>query len=842
MVQDAGGEIASDRIKPLITNVSLALVEAHYRKADAMDKYIGSSSCARNRFFPPISPSIYNFMDHNQPSQKSTPQPNPKIREGSSEAILEFAGRRFTKWQWWTGRGLDAFGQLGRLLRLHRLILDDELDGRWKRADFYWSRIVHSLHYMQKQEGIWTQLDASSGFEPDQTENFADGLRYRVITELLIDTNCALFNGRLKLSETLQPLDRAFIYAARIWELLPISGLGKDERWDMADPLADILIDTLQENSNDQQAIEICKNLANQFPDKWKHQDIIVNYEIQNVISKIQNEEDISTNLLDARRLKKTIDTLDQLRRTYQHNPNIYESIGLLNQVRAVKLTNGDELAEALLAIEESLAFAPNQAQAAEIREQLNANWESLTAQFAQVEAQIALSPGTILSEEGQRLKKKIDEGSKRIKKFLESGRVEEISEAVSQATAVRLWHQIGLGGTKDEIAANASILYQILPLMFDHSAENIEALRVRLKEVTRDMPELDASMLESIERYLERHIFQTDIPEVEAPPKKAAVQCILEPQKNSISPSQEPVGMWLVSNEAIGVKLCAVVMIMAMVISVAMAGWDRYQGRLRNQAYTDLINAHRSDKHDEVLKAAATFLTRSGIKGDNRRNHAEKLRQDALIGLLRPKTDSTYSALASAVQAEDLDQIQKLSDQFITLTTETPDDPRRQQVIQLRKQTKGLVARQVRDNAYHRLIQSVSQSDNNAAIAAAEAFLAHTHANNSDPRIDQVRKILRDAREIPNQRARDAAYAKLISASVSENAEMIITASEAFLSAPPLQITDSRQGQVVDAYSIALVSWFLSVENPYDTAVQKRIQSYRDLIINKRLEAYHES
>lgn len=796
-----------------------------------MDNYIGRSSCSQDRFFPPITPSLYRFAEAGNPSQKTAAPSGLQSKGAPSEAVLELATRKFTPWQLWTGHGLDAPGQLGRLLWLHRSVLDDELNGRWKRADFYWRAIFKILSYMQKQGGVWERLNEQFGFDSSQGPNDFDGLRYRVISELLIDTCCALFNGGLHNSETIVSNDRAFAYAAHIQALLPLTGCGETERWFIAEPLADILVKAHRELGRFRQAIKICEDMAHDFPTRWKFQDLVAELETQRVLNEMHDECDDRTSLKDAGRLRNAIDALDRLRRTYPYSPITYERLGLLNQVRSVKLANGGKLFQALLAIEKAMAYAPELYQAIEIRKQLHTAWKSLTQQLAAVEAKIAITPGAILSGEGQRLKKEIEKGAERINRFIESGRAATISEAALRAKAVRLWHRIGLGGPDEQIAANSMKLYKVLPLLFDEGLKNSSELKARLIEVTRDIPGIDASMCESIERYLEHYIFNADTPEVETPGQKIEDPLVLKSLQTSEVPCKEPVGMWLFSGEALGAKLLFVFMVAAMVISGAMTGWDRYKGNIRDQAYADLIIADHSGKNEVVLQAAAAFLSAPGIKTDARREHVKELQEQARMATLRPKTVKAYTALIEAVRSKDIEQVKALSDRFIALTAETPNDPRRPHVRQLLEQARDITERTKRDKAYGHLVQAVSNQDSRAAIAAAEEFLALPQTYSRDPRTDQVKKILQEARELPNQRIRDAAFSDLLVAITKEDAEMVMTAAEAFLSAPPILIADNRREQVIEAYSSSFVSWFVAAAHPNDTTDQKRIKTYRDLM-----------
>ena len=235
-----------------------------------MNRLIKRLSDTRDRFFPPITASLYGAADPNADSSalNVTAEQAPS---SSARAILELAEQELGGWSLWTGRSLDPVGQLGRLLQMHRSVLADELDGRWTRADFYWRRILATLRHMDAQPGLWSELDQRFCAAFTELSSACGMLRVRVITELLIDSICALINGRRGKLQKFEPGDRIFVYADNISELCRICELDEANRWSLAEPMADALITAHLEQGQLGHALNICERMARDFPRRFEY-------------------------------------------------------------------------------------------------------------------------------------------------------------------------------------------------------------------------------------------------------------------------------------------------------------------------------------------------------------------------------------------------------------------------------------------------------------------------------------------------------------------------------------------------------------------------------------------
>lgn len=672
-----------------------------------MGKFTRLSLSSKDRFFPPISSTLYKFSEI--PHSDSNCSKHIKF---SADVILGLAFKSFTRWQLWTGRGLNEIGLLARILWLHKNLLDDELNGHRKRADFYWREIFKSLKNMQAI-GLWQQLDAKYVQDNNIETDGSIKLSYCIIKELLIDSNLALFNGRLELSETNEPDTRAVTYATNIQTLLPLANLAEAEHWFIAESLADIMIEKYRKRSQFQSVIEHCKLMVRDFPDRSKYQDVWVEIEVQAALSVLQNKEDPESNLDDASCLQKCINTLVELSSKYPYNPYIYDSLGYIYQLLSVKFAKGGKLTLAILAIEESLAYIPGITEAEEIRDQLRTSMQELQARVKELEKELANNPGATLNADGERLRSQAKEGAKSADQFIASGRAASLTSLAQRAHAVRFWQDAELGGPDEQIAESALLLRNVIRSNFYDFRETPGLIKDKLIQLTNRIPEIGEQECDLLAIFLKKHLVPQNIQkENNSDADSTSFPILLPLNKNEIT-SKEPAGMWLFSSEALSTKIFAGTSLIVLVISFTMLVWDQYRTAFRNQAYETIIKAVNSENPQAITAAANQFIAFKGFRPDPRQSQIENFQ------------------------------------------------------------------------------------------------------------------------ELPNQWIRDVAYQDLIIAVDLEDPERVIKAAEAFFSAPPVQIRDHRQTDVIDAYNKAFVSWFVSLTDLDNPATQHRINTYKNLSEN---------
>src|SRR5262245_31140395 len=141
----------------------------------------------------------------------------------AARAVLRLATNRCSFWRR-LGWFISETALLPRMLHMHRLGLQAEMEGRFHHADAYWYEVRRALATLPKEHPAWSRtaaelLLAHPGLtvlgEPEE-------LRRRFLDEVIVDTHCALYNGRLR--DDLPPDDRAYDHASHLFAMLPMLG------------------------------------------------------------------------------------------------------------------------------------------------------------------------------------------------------------------------------------------------------------------------------------------------------------------------------------------------------------------------------------------------------------------------------------------------------------------------------------------------------------------------------------------------------------------------------------------------------------------------------------------
>jgi hypothetical protein len=160
--------------------------------------------------------------------------------------------------------------------------------------------------------------------------------------------------------------------------------------------------------------------------------------------------------------------------------------------------------------------------------------------------------------------------------------------------------------------------------------------------------------------------------------------------------------------------------------------------------------------------------------------------------------------------------------------------DGREEWVRAAQKETGEWPNRRRRDEAYQRILKAAAVFDDQSAGTAAAHFLAALPQHQDEPRTDQVKKIQRAAKNWPNRRLRDSAFANLKNAQAHQNHLAVLQSAEQFLSAAPAHRPDPRTDQVLADYRQSFVQWFLTLGPNLDAMAQERIKRFQALAANR--------
>ena len=124
----------------------------------------------------------------------------------------------------------------------------------------------------------------------------------------------------------------------------------------------------------------------------------------------------------------------------------------------------------------------------------------------------------------------------------------------------------------------------------------------------------------------------------------------------------------------------------------------------------------------------------------------------------------------------------------------------------------------------------AAAQGDDKAVVTEAERFLTAWTLWAIDLREERVRNFLIQVREAPKSANRNAAAERMREALRRGDRDAAIEAAERFLDAPPVQVADPRQEEVLDLYAREFSMWFADFAEPMGEAERTRIEHYRKL------------
>ena len=406
-----------------------------------MDEMIARPDGPTQRFFPPISPNLYDLAE--EPADLT---PDQQVARN----LLALGKKDFSRWERFFGWKLDPQGQIGRLFLHHRMALEAELSGCWRRAHLFWDYVHIELKKLQKDDAVWEGLVAVTKQPGVTILGEPVALRQRLVDEVFIDTHCALYNGRIQPDEQLSPDDRAFAHLAYLENLLEFSGISLDDKIALLGPAKETQIRVFEESGKWEQAIQVCASLASKFPEWERYQNKLAELVFSKTLAELTNGESEPENLEDAKRLERGVQRLENFRLDYPYNVKVFELLGYLHYLQGIKLGNGKRVAEALVEVEKALIYNPYLEKGQETAKQLTEMMQNLQVQMEDLEREMKYQSDKVLSAEGKLLRSQARKGFKQLYDYHESEELKMTVNAVRLAHGRQIWRDIGLPELSD--------------------------------------------------------------------------------------------------------------------------------------------------------------------------------------------------------------------------------------------------------------------------------------------------------------------------------------------------------------------------------------------------------
>jgi hypothetical protein len=514
--------------------------------------------------------------------------------------------------------------------------------------------------------------------------------------------------------------------------------------------------------------------------------------------------------------------------------------LGLLHQLQAVRLTNGERPSQALLSVAHARAYRPDDETLKDLEKKIEQRLADLGREVADVKRKHAtlgfgvprygVPQAALLQTRLRELiapyEKEIENGTKPRDQFRRSAEPKRIEKEWRRARARFFWLRVGLprpAGEADWDWRAAAFDEATDRLMAAKPANGIELMAewLRIVHATpgKGLEDIDVMLLagwfvkqgsgETGQELcpLPADLAETAAPEPTLPAPVPEADGRHTPSLKAAAPNGDidreavPFEFWLFSRRDLSAKVAAAAALLLGLLSAAYAGINARAESQRAAAYADLGRA-TSDLDGEAARSALDRFRSSWPlphPEDGRLKPLARVQSDLRGWPDLRKRNAAYERLVGAARAGDDAAAVGAAREFLASSQGKPADARLDQVARVLANADEVPNRRTRDAAFKELVGAAARDDNEAARTAAERFLAAPPKRDADPRTAVVQQASLEAAEAPARRRRDRAYADLmaaLTASPTRDADAVKAADE-FLAAPPDKVAEPRTDQV---------------------------------------------
>ena len=470
----------------------------------------------------------------------------------------------------------------------------------------------------------------------------ADGWLRALVDEVVIDTHCAFYNGRV-LGPGVKTLDdRAFDHALVIRSFLNsgLTSLTGPQRSALLVPPLKLRLDLARNAKRWDEALEALEQLRAIDPDRAGHLDRIVEIEFQRTFDALKNGKGRDDQLSDAAVLQQGIGRLEEFRRQYLHNLSAFEALGHLHHARAVKLANAHRASEALVEAQRALDYAPTLEGAETTREEIDKLLKNLIERVKELRRDIARHLGAQLNDDGRRLCAEADKGYKPLNDYVESGRSQETAQALVAAKNRDIWQRVGLPPPPDRFDERCEALVW---RAFGGSADPAGGRgrgRVRLgfgrrsrRRAPHDRPRAGRPVPDDLPPRKHRRGSDVHRWRSSSTVGTSGPPAVLEARTVGKRGAGEPFEFWLLSRRDIGIKALAVAAVVLLTVGAVMAARRARNDRGRDDAFGRVVQSQRDRDYLGIIRGSETFLDHSPLRGrDPREGRVRELYDEAMV------------------------------------------------------------------------------------------------------------------------------------------------------------------------------------------------------------------
>ena len=521
------------------------------------------------------------------------------------------------------------------------------------RRTFFGESSIKQLASLGKTPRIWQAVWEARGKE--LTAN-AEDLRKRVALEIFADTHAAFANARFDNAETPAASDRAFCHLRYLRDVLPLTGMTSADQGRMIAPAVHAQIEALEKAKLWDQAVAAARDLLEHAPENidFQKQFILAHF---NAATKSLSDQSTGQEHADAERLRQGIDRLEEFRRRYPHNSLVYELIGHLQYLRAIRLANGKNFPDALVATRKAQVYCPSIEAAAPLMTQLADMLKKLQTGMADVEKQLRQRPNSSLTSEGKAALAQSRRGFGPLDAYTKSDEIAEVVAGRDKAQARAIWLEIGLPPGQDDWDIRAASLLEVIGSIFSTEPATTEALSAAFERQRATRPTLAEIDPQSVADFIKRRREKAAASDqaVAAPSVDVAKIPILDPDQRSAGRDREPLGYWIFGHQDYGARLAALAAVVAIVGVASAAAFDAFQSHIRAEAYAAIIAATRQDDDRTVIREADRFFGAPTLRRDDRRDtQVRSLVEEAHEAPNRRARDAAFNETQAALARGD--------------------------------------------------------------------------------------------------------------------------------------------------------------------------------------------
>jgi hypothetical protein len=605
-----------------------------------MQAPIARSNSTADRAFPTISGDFYKAGSHSS---------SLNGEQRAAVKLLELGRRHFSPLQRFLNRGQHGAEQIGYLFFHHRMAMEAELLGQAGRADFFWKELYKVLTPLLKNEDLWK--DAVSYLNEPGSELMKDPaqVRRRVVSEVLIDTHCAFYNGYLEKTDKPAFDNRAFLHFKLIRKLLDFEALPKEELRGLLTPSTDVQIDLLTEGRKWNEAIELAYFRQKNFPESEVYQNGLAGLHFTAALSSLGNTADKSSARREATALARSICFLDEMRKDNPHNVNIYQMLGTLNSIYAIRLANAGDLAESLVAIHKALLLYPLIEGGQEIKNRLFELMEDVQKRTESLGAQMRYDPAVRLNAEGQNLMAEARKGFSLVYNYAQSEEAVSLAQTEYTARARTMWRLAGLAEPKEQFDSRAHVFYEAMNTFFASPPTEPNAIPTAWHLAASD-PLLQDIEHASVCAFLRNRLFEEGQQRSEADASEVAPPAnpyVLNVAVGRIRKGGEPLLYWFFSSQDWRLKVQAATAILLFLVAGSLALRETRNNGIRDQSYKQMLDAKDNNRYEDVIDGCENFLSHLPLRDDLRQNRVLGYYDEALVRLIQQEGEPKPGTLA---------------------------------------------------------------------------------------------------------------------------------------------------------------------------------------------------